>query len=86
VRHLSYPVWGWTLPDDTPIDPDPPNEDFAVGGWRLDVAARLDAKRRAIAAHASQYGQVITDVPDGFQLPVELLRAMDRPWETFVVP
>jgi LmbE family N-acetylglucosaminyl deacetylase len=80
VRHMSYPVWGWTLPDDSPLD------NIAVGGWRLDVTAQLDAKRCAIAAHASQYGQVITDVPDGFQLPVELLRAMDRPWETFILP
>jgi hypothetical protein len=71
---------GWTLPDDAPID------DVAVGGWRLDVAAQLGAKRSAIAAHASQYGEVITDVPDGFRLPVELLRATDCPWETFVLP
>jgi LmbE family N-acetylglucosaminyl deacetylase len=80
VRHLSYPVWGWTLPEDAPID------ELPLGGWRLDVAAQLGAKRSAIAAHASQYGQVITDVPDGFRLPVELLRATDCPWETFVLP
>jgi LmbE family N-acetylglucosaminyl deacetylase len=80
VRHLSYPVWGWTLPDDTAID------ETVVRGWRLDVASQLDAKRCAIGAHASQYGQVIDDVPDGFQLPVELLRAADRPWETYLLP
>ncbi len=80
VRHLSYPVWGWTLPDDTVL------EEAAVRGWRLGVASQLDAKRCAIAAHASQFGQVIDDVPDGFQLPVDLLRAADRPWETYLLP
>jgi hypothetical protein len=74
------PQWGWTLHDDAPID------ELAVGGRRLDVAAQLGTKRSAIAAHASQYGDVIADVPDGFQLPVELLRATDCPWETVVLP
>jgi LmbE family N-acetylglucosaminyl deacetylase len=80
VRHVSYPVWGWMLPDDTVVD------EAAVRGWRVGVAAQLAAKRSAIAAQASQYGRVIDDVPDGFQLPVELLRAVDRPWETFLLP
>ncbi len=56
-----------------------------VHGWRLDVTAHLPAKRRAIAAHASQYGRRITDDPRGFQLPTELLRAFDTPWETFLL-
>jgi LmbE family N-acetylglucosaminyl deacetylase len=80
VRHVAYPVWGWTLPADTPID------EGAVFGWRLDVAAQMEAKRRAIGAHASQYGQLITDAPDGFQLPAELLRMTTGPWETFLLP
>jgi LmbE family N-acetylglucosaminyl deacetylase len=80
ARHLSYPVWGWTLPDAAML------EEAAVRGWRLDVASQLDAKRCAIAARASQYGQVIDDVADGFQLPVDPLRAADRPWETYLLP
>ncbi len=80
IRHLSYPVWGWTLGDDTQVDAP------AVRGWRLDVSAHMTAKRRAIAAHASQYGMLITDDPGGFELPPALLRALDEPWETFLLP
>ncbi len=77
-RLLSYPVWGWTLPADTVL-PDAP-----VQGWRLDIAAYLPAKRRAIAAHASQYGNLIDDDPTGFRLPPELLAVFDRPYEVFL--
>ena len=80
ARHLSYPVWGWTIADETLVDA------TVVLGWRLDVTAQLPAKRDAIAAHASQYGKRITDDPDGFRLPVKLLQAVAGPWETFVLP
>ena len=42
IRRLAYPIWGWTLADDTPI------EETAVRGWRLEIAPYLTAKRRAI--------------------------------------
>ena len=80
IRRLAYPIWGWTLADDTPI------EETTVRGWRLGIAPYLTAKRRAIHAHASQYGQLITDDPAGFELPTALLRAFDEPWETFLSP
>ncbi len=79
VPHLAYPVWGWTLPADTVLDgPEP-------AGFRLDVARHLPAKRRAIAAHASQHGGVVTDDPGGFELPPDLLAVFDRPFETFLI-
>jgi len=81
VRLVSYPVWGWTLADDAEVDEVPP-----VRGWRLDVGRHADAKCRAIAAHASQYGDVITDDPEGFRLPAALLQAMRQPWEVFLLP
>jgi LmbE family N-acetylglucosaminyl deacetylase len=80
VRHVAYPVWGWTLPPDTPV-PTP-----VTAGWRLDVAAFLPAKRRAIQSHQTQYGELITDDPAGFKLPQALLSVFDSPSETFVVP
>jgi LmbE family N-acetylglucosaminyl deacetylase len=80
VRLLEYPVWGWTLLPDTTVP------DQQVCGWRLDIAACLPAKRRAIAAHASQYGALIQDDPAGFQLPANLLSVLDQPWETFLLP
>jgi LmbE family N-acetylglucosaminyl deacetylase len=78
IRHVAYPVWGWTLAEDTPM-PGPVST-----GWRLNIASVLPAKRRAIAAHRTQYGGVITDDPTGFQLPPGLLSVFDTPFETFL--
>ena len=78
LRHLAYPIWGWTLPPDTRLPGLPP------GGMRLDITEHLAAKRRAIAAHASQYGGLIQDDADGFQLPSSLLDIFNRPYETFL--
>jgi LmbE family N-acetylglucosaminyl deacetylase len=80
VRQVSYPVWGWTLADDAGVD------EASVRGWRLTVGTHMPAKQRAIAAHASQYGKVVTDDPVGFRLPEKLLRAMQQPWEVFLAP
>ena len=80
ARHLAFPVWGLTLPHDKPLDIGPPT------GARLDIAAVLPRKRRAIAAHVSQTTRLIDDSPWGFQLPGEFLALFDRPWETFVAP
>jgi LmbE family N-acetylglucosaminyl deacetylase len=77
ARHLSYPVWGWTLPDDTELP-------AAPSGARLDIAAHLPAKRRAIAAHASQHPGLITDSPRGFHLPPDFIAMFERPWEVFL--
>jgi LmbE family N-acetylglucosaminyl deacetylase len=79
IRLLSYPVWGWTLPDDTPVAQE------TVAGWRLDVSSHQAIKRQAIMAHASQYGGLIADDPGGFRLPETLLKAVDAPWETFLL-
>jgi len=78
ARLLSYPVWGWALPPGKrlPIG--------AIAGARLDIAAHLPAKRRAIAAHASQHGAVVADDPRGFRLPATLLAALDQPFEVFL--
>ena len=78
ARHLSYPVWGWTLPDEQQL-PEPD-----LRGHRLDIARHLDAKRRAIAAHASQMGEVVRDDPTAFRLPQELLANFDHPYEVFL--
>jgi hypothetical protein len=39
---------------------------------------------RAIAAHASQYSDLIADDPNGFRLPPELLSVIDLPYEVFL--
>lgn len=79
IGHLAYPVWGWTLPYETALPGALPT------GMRLDIAAHLEPKRRAIQAHASQYGGLIKDDPTGFQLPPGLLDVFSRPFETFLM-
>ena len=76
-RHISYPVWGWTLPPDTELD------DSSTNGWRLDISPVLPSKRHAIAAHRSQLGLIITDDPNGFELPSDLIHIFQRPFEVY---
>ena len=78
LAHWSYPVWGLTLPPETPLPGPVPT------GFRLDVAAHLDAKRAAIAAHRSQYAALIPDDPGGFQLPKDFLARFDHPTEPYL--
>jgi LmbE family N-acetylglucosaminyl deacetylase len=80
IRHIGYPVWGWTLPPKHEVDAGMPV------GWRLDIAHYSARKREAIAAHRSQYGDLITDDPSGFRLPPALLSAFTRDYETFLLP
>jgi LmbE family N-acetylglucosaminyl deacetylase len=77
ARHLSFPVWAWTLPDTFELPGD-------AHGGRLDIAPHLPAKRRAIAAHASQYTDLITDSPDAFRMTPAFMALFDRPWEVFI--
>jgi LmbE family N-acetylglucosaminyl deacetylase len=78
ARLLSYPIWGWLLPKDQEI---PVNE---VNGWKLPISTHMKAKQRAIAAHASQYSNLIDDAPNGFRLPRDLLALFERPYEVFI--
>jgi LmbE family N-acetylglucosaminyl deacetylase len=78
LRLLRYPVWGWTLPPRSWLPRRP------IVGHRLAMGQHLPAKRRAIAAHVSQYTDLIADDPRGFRLPERLLSALDQPWEVFL--
>lgn len=78
LRHWSYPVWGWTLPASADLAGPMPD------GIRLDIGRDLAIKRDAVAAHASQYGGLITDDPNGFALPRNLLSMFEQPFETFL--
>ena len=80
VRHIAYPVWGWTLPADHIVSA---GEAF---GWRLDIGCHLARKLKAITAYRSQYGELITDDPSGFRFPPELLTVFASRFETFLLP
>jgi LmbE family N-acetylglucosaminyl deacetylase len=78
ARLLAYPVWSWILPADSQID------EIAIGGFRLDVARHLPAKRAAIEAHRSQYAGIITDDPDGFQMQPNFVEMFLQPSEFYI--
>ncbi|UFN46900.1 PIG-L family deacetylase [Roseomonas sp. OT10] len=84
LRLLGYPVWSWRhlYPAIAPVEPvelpAPPR------GRRLDVAAHLPAKRRAVAAHRSQTTRLIADDPDGFVLNEAVLAVLLRPYELYL--
>jgi LmbE family N-acetylglucosaminyl deacetylase len=86
TRLFAYPVWGWAFA--YPIAGFPlPEEPRLAGpprGLGLDITRHLPAKRRAVAAHASQLGGVIEDDPAGFRLPPEALALAFRPVEWFL--
>ena len=77
VRIYEYPVWGWTLPPEAEVGPEP-------RGLRLDVSAHREAKRRAVAAHESQTTDLICDDPTGFRLEPEMIARLCGPYERFV--
>ena len=77
VAIYEYPVWGWTLPPETEVGPPP-------DGLRLDVSAHRETKTRAVAAHASQTTDLISDDPQGFRLEPAMIARLCGPYERFV--
>lgn len=77
-RLLEYVVWGWHLPPDTPVHAEPPR------GFRLDSGPAMARKRRAVEAHSSQLGWVVTDDPDGFALEPGMVDRLVRRPELFL--
>lgn len=77
ARLYEYPVWGWTLPPETEVGPEP-------RGYRLDVSAHRAAKVRAVNAHASQTTDLIADDPEGFRLEPQMIERLCGPHERFV--
>lgn len=71
----AYPVWTWM--SDIPADE-------SLTGVRLDVSSRLDAKRRAIAAHRSQHGLVVDDAEEAFTLPRQMVDRLCQPHEVLI--
>jgi len=78
ARVLEYPVWA----PQRGSDAEQPRLHEATH-WRVDVAAVVDHKLRAINAHQSQLGGVIDDDPAGFVLPPDMLARCAQPFETY---
>ncbi|WP_158808821.1 PIG-L deacetylase family protein [Beijerinckia sp. L45] len=75
-RLYAYPVWSWTI--------DTPQSAYEESVMRLAIGDDLATKRKALACHASQLGQVISDDPDGFSLSADDLALFVQPFETFI--
>ena len=86
TRLLAYPVWGLAFAHPIPGFPLPPEPVLAgpPRGFRLDMARHLPAKRRAVAAHASQVTGLIGDDPGGFRLPPQAIDLAFRPFELYL--
>jgi LmbE family N-acetylglucosaminyl deacetylase len=78
IQHLSYPVWGWTLPPEQELGA------IEVTGLRFRIDGFRDLKARALAAHRSQTSDLIDDDPEGFRLDAEILRTMLSDDEVFL--
>ncbi len=78
ARLLSYPVWGWTLGEQSWLPRTP------IHGMRLDVSNHIAAKSEAISCYRSQTSDLINDDPNGFRLAPEFLALFERPFEVFV--
>lgn len=78
LRHVSYPVWGWMLPDRQDLGT------LTLTGSRLPLGTLLARKRQALEAHASQFAGIIDDDPEGFQLQVEHIDRLMQPFEVFL--
>jgi len=77
ARLLFYPVWSrWKRPDFR-------TELTGMSEYRLETSAMRDRKARAIAAHRSQHGDVITDDADGFVLDPAFVRLFVETDEIF---
>lgn len=77
-RLIEYPVWLWELghENDFPISAE-------MTSWRLDIGNVIEKKRKAIAAHQSQLGNVFLDDPAGFKLTPNILAHFELPFEIF---
>ena len=80
ARLYFYPVWSWLWASEMELP------EQRVAGWRVDISNELGVKRRAIAAHASQYSDLINDDPEGFRLSRELVEACTQPYEVLLEP
>ena len=77
--HLSYVVWGWTLPETCELNV------VDIAGWRFSGTANGDQKFRALNAYRSQVSDLIDDDPTGFRLDTDTLKVMLANDEAFLL-
>jgi LmbE family N-acetylglucosaminyl deacetylase len=78
LRLWAYPIWGWHIEGSVELHQPPP---IAA---RIDISLYRDRKFEAIAAHASQMTDLISDDPDGFQFNESSLAPFLGQYEYFI--
>jgi LmbE family N-acetylglucosaminyl deacetylase len=79
VALIAYPIWGWSLPPQTPLP-------LPAKGRRLAIKDVLERKQRAIASHRSQISSMVQNDPPALILTEETLARFAAPYETYLEP
>jgi LmbE family N-acetylglucosaminyl deacetylase len=78
LRLWAYPIWGWHIERSAEIR-QPPSR-----ASRIDISPYRDRKLEAIAAHASQMTDLISDDPEGFRFDKNSLAPFLGQYEYFI--
>jgi LmbE family N-acetylglucosaminyl deacetylase len=78
LKLWAYPIWGWHIEASADIRQPPPMAS------RIDISPYRDRKLEAIAAHASQMTDLISDDPEGFRFDKNSLAPCLGQYEYFI--
>jgi LmbE family N-acetylglucosaminyl deacetylase len=78
LKLWAYPIWGWHIEASAEIRQPPPMAS------RIDISPYRDRKLEAIAAHASQMTDLISDDPEGFRFDKNSLAPFLGQYEYFI--
>jgi LmbE family N-acetylglucosaminyl deacetylase len=78
LKLWAYPIWGWHIEASADIRQPPPMAS------RIDISPYRDRKLEAIAAHASQMTDLISDDPKGFRFDKNSLAPFLGQYEYFI--
>jgi LmbE family N-acetylglucosaminyl deacetylase len=78
LKLWAYPIWGWHIEASAEIRQPPPMAS------RIDISPYRDRKLEAIAAHASQMTDLISDDPKGFRFDKNSLAPFLGQYEYFI--
>ena len=78
LKLWAYPIWGWHIEASAEIRQPP------LMASRIDISPYRDRKLEAIAAHASQMTDLISDDPEGFRFDKNSLGPFLGQYEYFI--
>ena len=78
LKLFAYPIWGWHVEAGEETHQSQPT------AFRIDISKYRDRKLAAIAAHASQMTDLVSDDPDGFRFDESSLEPFLGRYEYFI--